>query len=91
MLANYGYIDGTGEYYIIIDTAKCDACARCVEACPAGLFQVTTDDYDRDVAEVKPDLVAKVSYLCPGHSACARSHGTTCQTVCEGEAISHTW
>ena len=91
MLANYGYIDGTGEYYIIVDTDKCDGCGLCVEVCPASLFQVMPDDYDKEVAEVKPELVTRVSYLCPGHSACAKTHGGTCQSVCEPGALSHTW
>ncbi len=91
MLANYGYIDGTGEYYIIVDTNKCNGCGRCIDACPASLFRVTTDDYEKEVAEVKPELVTKVSHLCPGHSACAKIIEATCQRVCEFGAISHAW
>ena len=34
MRANYGYADGTGDYYITIDTDKCEFCLKCVHNCP---------------------------------------------------------
>ena len=37
MKISYGYSDGTGEYYITVDTGKCDGCGKCVEACPAAV------------------------------------------------------
>jgi len=46
MLANYGYKDGSGEYFITIDTEKCDGCGKCVEACPEHCFQVGSDEND---------------------------------------------
>ena len=36
MLANYGYSDGSGNYFITIDTEKCNRCGDCVAACPSG-------------------------------------------------------
>ncbi len=32
---HYGYTDGTGEYFIAIDTGRCDGCGECVSACPS--------------------------------------------------------
>ncbi len=31
--ANYGYKDGSGEYFITIDTDLCNSCGKCAEAC----------------------------------------------------------
>jgi ferredoxin len=46
MRAHYGYADGSGEYYIIIDTDRCDGCGACASACPKDIFEIITDDYD---------------------------------------------
>ena len=52
MIANYGYKDGSGEYYISIDTDKCIDCPvgrACLTGCPKGMFETMTDDYDDEV------------------------------------------
>ena len=48
MLANYGYEDGSGHYYIKIDTSKCAECTdkACIPACPEKLFVTELDDFD---------------------------------------------
>ena len=33
MLANYGYKDGSGDWFITIDTDKCDGCGICATRC----------------------------------------------------------
>ena len=43
MIANYGYKDGSGEYFIAIDTDKCDGCGDCVPVCP-GKVLITDED-----------------------------------------------
>ena len=43
MIANYGYKDGSGEYYISIDTDKCIGCTAgraCLNACPKQMFEI---------------------------------------------------
>lgn len=40
MRANYGYKDGSGEYFITIDTDKYNGCGDCVPACPYGVLGV---------------------------------------------------
>ncbi|MBW1829530.1 MAG: 4Fe-4S binding protein [Deltaproteobacteria bacterium] len=44
MLANYGYKDGSGDFFITLDTDKCDGCGDCVTACPNGVFEVVDED-----------------------------------------------
>ncbi|MEW6034457.1 MAG: 4Fe-4S binding protein [Chloroflexota bacterium] len=90
MIANYGYADGSGEYFITIDTDRCDGCGECVKVCPRGLFEVAPDDYDNLVARVKDEFVKKVSYICPGYHRCS-SQGADCHSACAREAIAHTW
>jgi NAD-dependent dihydropyrimidine dehydrogenase PreA subunit len=45
MRANYGYKDGSGEYFIAIETDACIECADtpCVQACPARVLEIITD------------------------------------------------
>ena len=91
MIANYGYSDGTGEYYIIIDTDKCDGCGECVTACPEGIFEIAPDDYDKMVAQVKEELLKTLSYVCPGYYRKCHAETVNCHQVCQKEAIDHTW
>ena len=44
MLANYGYKDASGDFFITIDTDKCNGCGDCVTACPARNFAVLDED-----------------------------------------------
>ena len=55
MLCNYGYEDGSGSYYIQIDSDQCCECEEkpCVQACPAGLFEVCLDDYDDEIVMIR--------------------------------------
>jgi ferredoxin len=92
MQASYGYIDGTGEYFITIDTDLCDGCEKCEDFCPEKIFAIAPDDYGKQVASVKDEVVDRISYICPGPKACdVACHGVSCQTACPQGAISHTW
>lgn len=68
MLANWGYQDGSGGYFIIIDTDVCDGCGKCVEACPDAVLEVGEDPADplRDdpVAFVTEDQRKKLKFTC---------------------------
>jgi len=46
MLANWGYQDGSGEYFITIDTDKCDGCGKCAEVCPQNVLEIGEDPAD---------------------------------------------
>ena len=68
MKANYGYKDGSGDFFIMIDTDKCDGCAECFTACPAGVLECGEDQIDpmRDepVAFVSDGQRKQIKYAC---------------------------
>ena len=91
MKAHYGFSDGSGEYYVTVDTELCRGCGACVPACPRGLFEVQPDDWDEPKATMRRDLVHRLADLCPGHDACQRHLPTTCQKTCPSGALRHSW
>lgn len=89
MKVNYGYSDGTGEYFITIDTVKCDGCGQCIKACPAGVFALANDDSGNPKAVIKEELRKKLAQVCPGFRNCECE--MNCHSVCAKYALSHTW
>jgi len=87
----YGYADATGNYFITVDRARCDGCGKCVSVCPSAVFDVAQENGDRPKAIVREEVRKKLSLLCPGFGACSKSLKANCHTVCQGDAISHTW
>jgi predicted CoA-substrate-specific enzyme activase len=87
----YGYNDGTGDYYITIDMAKCNGCGQCVPACPAAVFEVVREDGREPKARVVEAARKRLSILCPGFQNCSLSREQNCRSVCEHDAISHSW
>jgi Fe-S-cluster-containing hydrogenase component 2 len=94
MLANYGYEDASGNYYISINTDLCAQCTAkgCLEGCPSRLFEIEADDYDDEVAIVKEEVRNTLKSQC----ASCKPHGgrpekLPCQVSCPGDAITHSW
>ena len=93
MQASYGFKDGSGDWFLMLDTDKCNGCGDCVEACPPKLFEVGENEYDpfseEVVAKVKGEERKKLRYSCapcqPGYGA----QPPPCVAVCEPGAISH--
>ena len=97
MLANYGYKDGSGDFFLTVDTDKCDGCGDCVEVCPSGVLTLVEDEFDIDaeneVAAVKPEHGKKLKYSC---APCKPAQGYSirdlpCVKACEPGAIDHSW
>ncbi|MBI4285282.1 MAG: 4Fe-4S binding protein [Chloroflexi bacterium] len=88
---HYGYNDGTGDYFITIDTGRCDGCGKCVPVCPAGVFLVASENGSQPKAMVKEELRKRLAFACPGYQHCRSKLVQNCQVVCERAAISHSW
>jgi Fe-S-cluster-containing hydrogenase component 2 len=92
MIVHYGYTDGSGEYYITIDTDKCTGCGKCIQACPQDALQFETvmvDLDDKTVASIKEDCRRKIKYIC---TACKPENAATpCMSACDTQAIKCTW
>jgi Fe-S-cluster-containing hydrogenase component 2 len=95
MLANYGYKDGSGEFFITIDTDKCDGCEKCVPACPGGCFEVTEDPHDpmreEPVAVINDDQRKKLKYVCAQCKPASQRPPLPCVEACPQDAITHSW
>jgi ferredoxin len=95
MRANYGYRDGSGDYYITIDTDMCDGCGECVPACPASVFEVGEDPHDplreEPVAVVVPGQRRKLKIACAPCKPASGRKELPCVEACPRDAIGHSW
>jgi len=92
IITYYGYKDGSGEYYIIVNAKKCNGCDKCAEQCPQDALEVTTmivDLEDQLVVAVREEHRKKIKYTC---SPCKPESGRTpCVLACEQKAIECIW
>ena len=92
VITHYGYTDGSGNYYIVVDTDRCNGCGKCVERCPKSALQldsVFVDLEDKTVVSVKEEQRKKIKYTC---SSCKpESNNAPCVLACEFKAIACTW
>lgn len=95
MLANYGYKDGSGEYFITIDTDKRDGCGECVKACPLKVFEIREDESDPfreiPVAAVTDAQRNKLKYSCAPCKPVSNRPALPCIAACKPYAIKHSW
>ena len=92
IITHYGYSNGSGDYYITIDTDKCNGCGKCVKQCPQSALQLETmliDLEDKTVASVTEEHRKKIKYTC---SYCKpETNSAPCVLACESKAIKCTW
>jgi ferredoxin len=91
MKISYGYSDGTGEYYVTLDSSRCDGCAKCVAACPQSVWEIGRNDQGQPKAQVKEALRKKLHLACPGYQTCSTQNTLNCHSACPNDAISHRW
>ncbi len=97
MIAQYGYKDGSGEFFISIDTDKCTGCGDCIPVCPPKVLEMSENDFDplsdETMAAVTNEHRKKIKYSCAPCKP-SRSAGQSdppCVTTCEPNAIAHSW
>jgi len=96
VLANYGYEDGSGEYFITVDTDKCDGCGDCAQACPSGVFIIVDEDpYDvlseEPVAMVVEVHRKRLKETCSPCKPARHRPLLPCVAACKAQALSHSW
>lgn len=95
MLANYGYADGSGEYFITINTELCSGCRQCAEVCPMRVIVMAQDENDpfRDdpVAVVSDEMRNQIKYACAQCKPTSGRDDLPCMMACEMHAIEHSW
>jgi len=92
MIMHYGYSDGSGEYYITINSDRCNSCGKCVKQCPQSALQMETiliDLEDKDVASVSEEHRKKIKYTCA--SCKPETNRSPCVLACKTGAISCAW
>jgi ferredoxin len=94
-IANYGYSDGSGDWYIRIDTSLCSGCGDCVTACPVSLFELVQDPVDPlaedEVAIVNKAHSKSIKYDCAPCKPVTDRPPLPCQLACTSGAIGHSW
>jgi len=95
MIANFGYKDGAGEFFITIDTDKCNGCGDCIPVCPADVLEIMENEYDPladdKMIVVKEEHRKKIKYSCAPCKSVDSIGKEPCIEVCELNAITHSW
>ena len=93
MKAHYGYKDGSGDFFITIDTDNCIKCSEhpCVAACKWGVLEIIEDDYEDMVCAVAEDHRKKRKYSCAQCKPDRDRPPLPCANACPNEAIEHSW
>jgi len=92
IIAYYGYSDGSGEYYIVVDDEKCNGCGECVKVCPQAVLcleNLLIDLEDKCVMIVKESQRKNLKYTC---AACKPElNQAPCVLSCSRKAVKCIW
>ena len=95
MKANFGYKDGSGEFFIRIDTDKCNGCGDCVTACQVGVLELADNEFDplviSRIAVVKRANRQAIKYDCGPCKPPSHAPLLPCVTACKPGAMTHSW
>ena len=94
MTAYYGFEDGSGNYYIKINTNLCQKCKDkpCINSCPNTLFSKINDDYGTETIEIEAGRQHSIQAACDNCKLVCHSNDTLpCHKACPYHAIEHTW
>ncbi len=93
MIAHHGYQDGSGTYFISIDTDRCAKCpgGECVPACPAKILERIEDDYGDTVAAVRESARNRVKYACAPCKPVGATALPPCIAACPHQGMKHSW
>ncbi len=94
MKAHYGYKDGSGDFFIVIDTDSCNGCGDCVKACPNGVLELTLNEFDIEgdtIVAVKEEHRKKIKYSCAPCKPITGERKIPCILACQTRAITHSW
>ena len=96
MLANYGYKDASGDFFITINTDQCNGCGCCVGVCPAAVFVMVDEDPNDPMREDPVVVVAaekrkRLKYECNSCKPTREPPLLLCVEACKAQAISHSW
>ena len=92
MIANYGYSDAEGQFFITLDTGKCEGCPAkpCIAACPAKLIVEEENPYGGAIVGIDETKRKKLKYEC---DPCKTKQGKPlpCIDACPFNAVTHSW
>ena len=94
MKAHYGYKDGSGDFFIVIDTDWCNGCGDCAQVCPQNVLELVENEFDIEgdkMIVVKDNHRKKLKYSCGPCKPVAYTKKTPCIQACKQDAITHSW
>ncbi|HEX77060.1 MAG TPA: 4Fe-4S binding protein [Dehalococcoidia bacterium] len=90
-IANYGYSDATGDYYLTVYGGRCTGCGECVEVCPHEILEIYEDDWGQVLVRVKGEQTRHIGYICRACKARSHPQPPPCVQTCQAEALAHSW
>lgn len=92
IIVYYGYMDASGEYYIVIDSDKCDGCGDCAKKCPRQVLEVIktmVDVEERHLIAVREEHRNRLRYICA--QCMPERTEPLCVVTCAKNAIKWIW